>query len=46
MTTHGIRNLFNRLDIITWNELIVRVKEFNATLLEGSLSQEEAFDPR
>jgi hypothetical protein len=44
--THSIGDLFNRLDIIARNQLVVCVEELDTRLFECTLSQEETLDAR
>jgi hypothetical protein len=46
VATYRIRDLFNGLNVVTGNELIIGVEELDATFLESSLGQEQAFDSR
>jgi len=42
--TYSIRDLFDWFDIITRDQLVVSIEEFDAGLLEGTLSQKQTFD--
>jgi hypothetical protein len=37
--TYRIRDLLDRLNIVAWNQFIIRIEKFDAGLFEGSLSQ-------
>ena len=45
-TTYSVGDLLHRFNVVTGNELIIRVEELDSGLLEGSLREKEAFDPR
>ena len=46
MTTHSIRNLLHRLDVVARNELVIRVEELDTRLLERALGEQETLDAR
>lgn len=42
----GVGDLLDRLNVVARDQLVVRVKEFDAGLLEGALGEEQPFDAR
>jgi hypothetical protein len=44
--TYRIGNLFDRLNVIARDELVVSVEKFNSSLLERTLCQKETLDSR
>ena len=41
-----VSNLLHGFDVVAGDELVIRVEEFDASLFEGPLRQEESLDPR
>jgi hypothetical protein len=42
----GIGDLFDRLNVVAWDQLVVGVEEFDSDLLECSLREQETLDSR
>jgi hypothetical protein len=44
-STHSVGDLLDRLNVVTRDEFVVGIKEFDARLFECSLCQKETLNP-